>query len=87
MSGGADLNGQEVLPKPLCGAVVSTKNTIMVPCMVTSARYCSGVITPPLMNGKCAPGQTRWKRISTDSTIPMQTAASASRKYWMPMTL
>ena len=39
--------------------MVSTMNTMIVPCMVTSARYCSGVITPPGVNGSLAAGQTR----------------------------
>src|SRR5580693_7811617 len=60
---------------------------MMVPCMVTSAKYCSCDICPPLTNGSVALGHTRWKRISSDSTMPTTTAVSASRKYWMPMTL
>src|SRR5580658_5949338 len=60
---------------------------MIVPCIVTSARYCSCDICPPLTNGSVALGHIRWKRISTESTMPMTTAVSASRKYWMPMTL
>ena len=32
---------------------------MIVPCIVTSARYCSGVMIPPLTNGKCAAGHTK----------------------------
>src|SRR5262249_18465586 len=80
---------------PLCGAVVSTKNTMMVPCMVISERYNSGVITPPAAPaGKifssheaCAVGQTRCHRISSDNAIPTSTAARARNQYWIPITL
>src|ERR1700691_1397138 len=60
---------------------------MIVPCIVTSARYCSCDICPPLTNGSVALGHTRWKRISSESTMSTTTAVSASRKYWMPMTL
>ena len=61
------------MPKPLCGTVVSTKNTMMVPCMVISERYSSGVIMPPAAavgqslanHGTAAFGLTMWKRISS----------------------
>ena len=75
------------MPKPPCGAVVSTKKTMIVPCIVTSERYCSCVINPPDTNGRCMLGHTRCSRISTESTMPTSTAVSASRKYWMPITL
>ena len=35
---GADLDGQEVIAEAALGTVVSTKNTMMVPCMVISDR-------------------------------------------------
>ena len=61
--------------------MVSTKNTIMVPCMVIRLRYSSGVIMPPaaavghrLANqDTLASGFTMWKRINRDSVIPMKT--------------
>ena len=61
--------GRIKLPKPLCGTVVSTKKTMMVPCMVISERYSSGVITPPAAalghrlakNATLASGCTMWK--------------------------
>ncbi len=69
------------MPKPDCGAVVSTMKTMIVPCMVISARYCSGVIWPPLKNAKCAVGQARCKRISSESAMPTNTENKASSKY------
>jgi hypothetical protein len=30
-------------------------------------------------------GQTRWIRISSESTVPIATATTESRRYWMPM--
>ena len=36
MSRAPDLQGMRRLPKPLTGAVDSTKNTMMVPCIVNS---------------------------------------------------
>ncbi len=75
------------MPKAPCGAVVSTKKTMIVPCIVTSARYCSGVMMPPRTNGKCAAGHTRWKRIRSERTMPIVTAASARKKYCRPTTL
>ncbi len=74
------------MPKPDCGAVVSTMNTMIVPCMVTSARYCSGRIAPP-KPGIAAFGQARWARKSQERTIPTVTAARASIQYWTPITL
>ena len=57
------------------------------PCMVTSAKYCSGVIWPPGVNGSFAAGQTRWMRINNDRAMPTNTEKSARNQYWMPMTL
>src|SRR5208283_650968 len=39
--------GRKKLPKAAKGAVVSTKKTMIVPCMVINCRYYSGVIPPP----------------------------------------
>ena len=72
------------MPKPLCGTVVSTKNTMMVPCMVIRLRYSSGVIMPPAAavghrlpnQDTLASGCTMWKRINSDSVIPMNTENS-----------
>ena len=52
-------------------------NTMIDPCMVTSARYCSGVIMPPGVNGSFRFGQTRWMRISSESAMPTNTEKSA----------
>src|SRR4051794_2666339 len=81
MSSAPTWMGREELPQPLCGTVVSTKNTMMVPCMVISERYSSGVMTPPcaafgqrVANHETeAFGFTIWKRISKDSAIPTKT--------------
>ena len=72
------------MPKPLCGTVVSTKNTMMVPCMVMSERYNSGVMMPPAAAAghsvanhfTTALGLTMWKRISSESDIPRNTENS-----------
>ena len=72
------------MPKPLCGTVVSTKKTMIVPCIVMSDRYSSGVMTPPaaavghsLANHDTdSLGCTMWKRISSDSAIPTKTENS-----------
>ena len=74
------------MPNPPCGAVVSTMKTMMVPCIVSSARYISGVKSED-MNGIFTPGQARRIRISTERVMPRKTAKSARQKYWMPMTL
>ena len=57
---------------------------MMVPCMVISDRYSSGVITPPAaavgqsvanhVTGTL--GLTMWKRISSDSDMPRNTENS-----------
>ena len=83
------------MPKPPCGAVVSTKKTIIVPCIVTSDRYNSGEITPPgapspkslPRSGHACSGQVIFILIMTDMSMPRTTEKSASRRYWMPMTL
>src|SRR2546423_5544978 len=87
--------GKKRLPKPLCGAVVSTKKIMIVPCIVTSDRYRSGETLPlgaacgkmNLAKAKCPPGQPSCKRINTDSAMPMKTDTSASSQYCMPMIL
>src|SRR5216683_2874361 len=74
--------GRKKLPNAAKGAVVSTKKTMMVPCMVISCKYSSGVITPPgapLFESNCRPGMAtlfhaRWKRINQESTIPHSAA-------------
>src|SRR5574341_1533659 len=68
---------------------------MMVPCMVMSARYSSGVITPPAApcgnirssSGIFNVGEARCVRISRDSVIPTRVENKASNRYWMPMTL
>ena len=75
------------MPNPLCGAVVSTKNTMMVPCMVISDRYSSGVITPPAApvgqsfsnSATLASGNTMWNRISSERNMPRNTENSARK--------
>ena len=71
--------GSAKLPNPDCGAVVKTMKTMIDPCMVISARYCSGVIWPPGVNGILALGQTRWMRISMDRAMPTNTEKSARK--------
>src|SRR6266852_2092805 len=74
MSSAPTWMGRKKLPKAAKGAGVSTKKTMMVPCMVINCRYSSGVITPPgapLFESNCRPGmatlfQPRWKRISQE---------------------
>src|SRR5690242_13867848 len=39
------------------------------------------------INGMCALGHTRWIRINSDKNIPVNTATSARKKYWIPITL
>src|SRR5258708_14670524 len=86
MSSAPTWMGKKKLPKAAKGAVVSTKKTMIVPCMVISCRQYSGVITlpgAPLLERKCKPGtakfvQARWMRISQESTIPTTTATNAS---------
>src|SRR5712692_7394314 len=60
--------------------------TMMVPCMVISIRYFSGVKSPP-NSGTFMAGHARWMRMYTDKPMATNTENSASRKYWMPMTL
>src|SRR2546422_4413423 len=57
--------------------------TMIVPCMVISARYCSGVMRPPSKNGSLAFGQARWMRISSERNIPTKTESTANKMYWM----
>ena len=61
--------------------------TMIVPCMVISARYWSGVMRPPSKNGSLALGQARWMRISSERNIPTKTESTANKMYWMPMIL
>ena len=57
---------------------------MMVPCMVISDRYNSGVITPPAAavgqsfanHGTATFGFTMWYRISSESVIPTNTENS-----------
>ena len=53
--------------------------TMIEPCIVISARYCSGVIKPPGVNGSLRLGQTRWMRINIDSAIPRNTEKRARK--------
>src|SRR5271156_3972875 len=51
--------GRKKLPNAAKGAVVRTKKTMMVPCMVINCRQYSGVITPPgapVFESNCRPG-------------------------------
>src|SRR5450756_80538 len=67
--------GRKKLPNAANGAVVSTKKTMIVPCMVINCREYSGVITPPgapFLESNCRPGiaalvQARWIRMNQES--------------------
>ena len=59
---------------------MSTKKTMMVPCIVTRARYCSGVMTWPHRGILCE-GHASWKRMSNDRNMPTKTATRASHQY------
>ena len=66
--------GRIRFPNPDCGATVSTKNSISVPCMVTSARYSSGRIGP--CSGSGQSGHARCARIAKESSTPTPTATA-----------
>ena len=60
------------------GATVSTKKSISVPCIVTSARYSSGSTGP--CSGSGQSGQARCVRIASESRVPTATATMEIRR-------
>jgi hypothetical protein len=66
--------GKMRLPKPDCGATVSTKKSMIVPCIVTRARYSSGRMRP--WSGKRHAGYVRCRRMRSERMVPRMTATA-----------
>ena len=81
----------QVIAEAACGAVVSTKKTIIVP----------GMVRAEVEPGESAVGRAGGKRyreansrfprqlhaLSSDMSIPVNAEKRASTRYWMPITL
>src|SRR5579875_3405653 len=75
MSRAPIMSGMRKFPKAL-GRVVRKNRTMIVPCMVTAARYWAGSRRPFW-------GHPRWSRMSMASAPPKR----AVNRYWRPMIL
>ena len=79
-SGAPICSGMSALANP-ANSGVANSSSMIVPCIVNSWLYCSGLSTT------CRPGATSSARISSASRPPSRKKTNEVMKYRLPMTL
>ena len=87
MSGAPIISGTNQLPNPPISAGMTTKNTMIRPCAVTTVfhRWPFGVPSGPLKY--CTPGCISSSRMITEKVAPIRAAKIANTRYIVPMSL
>ena len=87
MSGAPIISGTNQLPNPPISAGMTTKNTMIRPCAVTTVFHRWPLGVPSAALKYCTPGCSSSRRMITEKVAPIRAAMIANTRYIVPMSL